>query len=368
MGESGEGAGLNSVLEIKVYFDVKEPYYLPQYTPVAKLLGAWGVSCTFVFYVKQGQYQAEQIDCNAISVKDEYEARQLYLAERPDWLVIGNFFQNLEQIHEHTKTALLSHGIGPKACYYTVSNAKPSVRFVEGPYRTRRLQELYPDQVFIDTGYAKLDPAVNGDMKGVKPSDYGLDDQKKTILYAPTFYPSSIECFSKNFAREYSEYNIILKPHYFSLVSEKYEEQRKLLEIWAKSDNVYLARESEVNILPFMAVADVLISDASSTLFEFAALDKPVVWCDFYKLRWGYRGLLKFRFKDRMDDDLYKYADIAVHAKIYKELKAVVDSQIQKPLQFQQARKKYTLALAGVVDGRVGERISRYMLQNIETK
>ena len=354
---------------MNVYFDVKEPYYLPQYAPVAKVLKSQGVNCTFVFYGESGRVMQRQSQ-NGDSVrwvKDEHQARQLYLSERPGWLVIGNYFQNLDQIHENTKTALLSHGIGPKACYYTVSDAKPSVRFVEGPYRTRRLQELYPDQVFIDTGYAKLDPAFSGDMNGIKPSDYGLDDNKKTILYAPTFYPSSIECFSKRFAQEFSEYNIILKPHYFSLVSEKYKKQLKLLELWAINQNVYLARENEVNILPFMVVSDVLISDASSTLFEFAALDKPVVWCDFYRLRWGYRGLLRFRFDDRMDEDLYKYADIAVHAKSYKELKSVVDSQMMNPSEYQQSRKEYTLALAGVVDGNVSERIAHYMLQNNES-
>ena len=369
MGEAGEGRGLNSMSGIKVYFDVKEPYYLPQYTPVAKILESRGVDCTFVFYVKQGQFQqqATQVNYTVIWVKDEHQARRLYLTERPDWLVIGNYFQDLEQIHEHTKTALLSHGIGPKACYYTVSDAKPSVRFVEGPYRTQRLQELYSDQVFIDTGYAKLDPAVNGAMQDLEPSDYGLDNSKKTILYAPTFYPSSIECFSKRFAQEFSEYNIILKPHYFSLVSEKYKKQRKLLEFWARRPNVYLACADDVNILPFMVMSDVLISDASSTLFEFAALDKPVVWCDFYRLRWGYRGFLKFRFNERMDEDLYKYADIAVHAKSYKELKSAVDSQVFDPSEYQQAREEYTLALAGVVDGKASERIAHYMLNNNES-
>lgn len=348
-----------------VYFDVQELYYLPQYEPIQSILASKGVESVFVIYgVDSGASDYLISDKARVEfVADEREALAIYLKKKPDWLVIGNNFDGLDRVHQHTRTALVGHGIGPKACYYTVSDSATSVRFVEGPYRTERLKSLYPNLTFIDTGYAKLDPAVNGQLASLAPSNYGLDDKKKTILYAPTFYPSSIECFSKKFAEEFSEYNIILKPHFFSLTIEKYKKQKQMLNYWADAENVYLADEAELNILPFMSVADVLISDASSALFEFAALNKPVVWCDFYKLRWGYRGLLSFRFKERMDEDLYKYADIAIHAKSYKELKSVVDSQIKNPQQFEEQRNKYSLALAGKVDGRVGERIVEYMLR-----
>ena len=355
---------------MNAYFDVLELYYLPQYLPVAKKLQGIGVECSYVFYRDASRYeqQLNVIAENNLTVKwvdSKDQAKDLYLVEKPTWLFIGSYFEGLQEIHANTKTALLSHGIGPKACYYTVSDAKPTVRFVEGGYRKQRLEQMYPEQEFVDTGYAKLDPVINGELANMKPSDYGLDDNKKTLLYAPTFYPSSIECFSKQFAQEFSEYNIILKPHYFSLVSEKYKKQKKRLEYWAQSENVYLARENEVNILPFMAVSDVLVSDASSTLFEFAALNKPVVWCDFYKLRWGYRGLLNFRFKERMDEDLYKYANIAAHAKNYKELKAVVESQVNNPDEYKQAREACTQDLAGTVDGKVGDRIAQYIRKSL---
>ncbi len=356
-----------------VYFDVQEMYYLPQYNPIKASLEAQAVQVTFVIYRKEDDDERQKafVDkaCNGATVKwvnNETEARALYLEQQPAWLIIANTFQNLDEIHKNTKTALVSHGIGPKACYYDVSDSATSVRFVEGPYRTERLKEKYPKQTFIDTGYAKLDPIVNGEMSHLKPSEWGLDDSKKTILYAPTFYPSSIECLPKHFPKEFSEYNVILKPHYFSLANTKYKKQKRLLETWGESKNVYLACIDEVSIIPFMAVADVLISDASSTLFEFAALDKPVVWCDFYKLRWGYRGLLRFRFKKRMDEDLYKYAGIALHAKSYEELKECVDSQIQEPDSFAQQRAKCTLALAGRVDGHCSKRITDYILSKKE--
>lgn len=355
---------------MKVYFDVQELYYLPQYIPIKKELSKQGINCIFVLYSEITNAMSQKLEKESVCpesivvVSGHSEALSIYQTDRPDWLILGNMFAGLDMLSSKTKTALVSHGIGPKSCYYTVSDTPTDVRFVEGPYRTDRLRQMYPRQTFIDTGYAKLDPAVNGELLSLKPSDFGLDDTKKTILYAPTFYPSSIERFSRSFPLDFKHYNIILKPHYFSLSIEKYKKQKDLLEHWGDFDNVYLAPKEESNILPFMVISDALISDASSTLFEFAALDKPVIWCDFLKLRWGYRGILSFRFKKRMDQDLYKYADIAAHAKSYSQLLSVVDEQISFPEQFSNQRAKYTLSLAGVVDGKVSERIVNYMISH----
>jgi len=354
---------------LNVYFDVQQLYYVPQYSPVQQRLEILGVECIYVFYrdvslVQQQEAVAISLGARVIWVADQCEARELYLKDSPSWVVIGNYFEGLEAVHVNSKTALLSHGIGPKSCYYTVSDSMPSVRFVEGPYRAKRLEGLYPYSKFVDTGYAKLDPVVNGTLGGCNLGDLGLDSTKITLLYAPTYYPSSIECFSKDFPHNFKEYNIIVKPHFFSLTNPKYKKQKMLLESWSKAENVYLAGVDEVNILPFMAISDLLISDASSTLFEYAALDKPIVWCDFYKLRWGYRGLFKYRFDNRMDADLYKYSDIALHAKSYGDLKGCVDSQIESPQEFSEKRMKHSLQLAGVVDGKVGLRIAQFMVEN----
>lgn len=45
----------------------------------------------------------------------------------------------------------------------------------------------------MDTGYAKLDPLINNESLGFSCEQLGLDSKKPTVLYAPTFYPSSIE-------------------------------------------------------------------------------------------------------------------------------------------------------------------------------
>ncbi len=352
-----------------IYFDVLHPYYLPQYLPVSKQLLEAGEDVVFVIY-KSKDLQAslhsivEALQLTVIWVDNKEQAIKLYKEEQPNWVIFGNAFAELEQLRKRgCKTALMQHGIGPKSCYYDVSESDFDVRFVEGQYRLKRLKQRFPEKTFIDTGYAKLDPIINGTLKAIDLEDIGLNSSKKTLLYAPTFYPSSIEKMDKRWPEEFKEYNVIIKPHYFSLIKPNYKKHKRLLDFWSQFENVYLAPIGEINLNPFMQIADVLISDASSAIFEFTALNKPVVWCDFYKLRWAYRGIFSYRFKKRMDQDLYRYADIAAHAKSYRELKSVVDSQISMPESYENKRATYTLELAGVVDGKSASRIAHYLVE-----
>ena len=345
------------------------PYYLPQYLPVMDELIARGESIHFIVYRSEDQQAALDAlvgkhKLTVTWVDNEEQALNYYLEAKPTWVVFGNTFANAVKLKGICRTALMQHGIGPKSCYYTVSESDMDVRFVEGDYRLKRLQQLFPTKTFVDTGYAKLDPIIQGVEPGLDIESLGLDPSKPTLLYAPTFYPSSIEKMGRDWPAAFAEYNILLKPHYFSLSKSNYKKQKQLLEHWGRFDNVYLAPVEQANLLPFMASADLLISDASSALFEFAALDKPVVWCDFYHLRWSYRGIFKFRFTNRMDEDLYKYAGVAMHAASYKNLKSVVDEQIANPESFAAQREKYTSELAGKVDGLCSQRIVDYLLSD----
>ncbi|MFD2167942.1 CDP-glycerol glycerophosphotransferase family protein [Thalassotalea euphylliae] len=351
-----------------IIFDVLHLYYLPQYLPVYKELKRQNGSASFVFYhdihdqVIKGIIEAENLD--AIWVDNQQQATEYYLEQKADWVFFANSYPHLDQVHTVSKSVQLGHGIGPKASYYTKSDTPTTVRFVEGAYRTARFNDMYPNDTFVDVGFCKLDPIINQEGAGFDLSSLGLDPSKPTIVYAPTFYPSSIERFPKHWPTEFAEYNILIKPHYFSVAKEKYRKQQQLLTHWANYENVYLAKVEDYSLVPFLASADLLISDASSALFEFAALNKPVIWCDFLKLRWSYRGPLSYRFKKRMDQDYGEYADIAAHAKSYKHLKQLVDSHYQNPAQLESVRLAFTEKLAGKLDGKASKRIVEYLLSH----
>ena len=238
------------------------------------------------------------------------------------------------------------------------------MRFVEGEYRTNRLRDMYPDNNFVNVGFSKLDPILNGDITGLDLNILNLDPTKKTMVYAPTFYPSSIERFPKDFPQDFSDLNIIIKPHYFSLSKDKYKKQRELLECWSDYDNVYVAQVDDYSLVPFMATADLLMSDASSAIIEFAALDKPVIWCNFLKLRWNYRGIFSYRLKQRMDKDYNEYSKIAVRSDSYEALKKNDKAQLLNPGALSKDRLHYAKKLVGSLDGAASKRIIDYLLEN----
>ena len=65
-------------------------------------------------------------------------------------------------------------------------------------------------------------------------------------------------------------------------------------------EHIYLAPPSEYNIIPFYKMADMLVSDISSTMFEYLYLDRPIIMATCFNLRLKHRILHK-RFLKKMD-------------------------------------------------------------------
>jgi len=352
-----------------ILFDVHHLYYLPQFLPVYRVLQARGIDCKFVVYrnpelqiVLDKAVTDENLPVHWVdSVED---ARHYYQAQCSPWLILGNSFKYLDDLPAGTRTALINHGAGIKGAGHDASMCRVTVRFAEGPYQLQQLQKHHPQGTYVDVGFSKLDPIFNAAIESpaLDLNACGLDPSRPTLLYAPTFYPSSIERMSDHWPTEFANYNLLVKPHFFTYTKSRYKAQRRKLEKWRNAHNVFIAEISDYSLLPFMASADLLISDASTALFEFAALNKPVIWCEFLQLRWSYRGPFRYRYTRRMDQDILQYADIAVHAQCYRELLGHVQSELADPDQRQPQRQNHTRELMGVTDGRVSQRIADYLL------
>ena len=150
----------------------------------------------------------------------------------------------------------------------------------QGPYFTSRflaLKEKHKDFNVEETGWPKLDVYAKNSSMILQEKALLLQSHKakKIILYAPTFSPkltsaSDLLPHIKKLAQNL-DYLILLKFH--PLMDNEWISEYKNL---ANSNN-NIVYETDNNIIKFLRIADLLISDTSSVIYEFLLLDKPVI-------------------------------------------------------------------------------------------
>ena len=151
--------------------------------------------------------------------------------------------------------------------------------FAESQYAVDRLFEsksLGNSSIEI-VGFPKMDPILNKKYnRSSILKQLELDVNKKTILYAPTYKPTSIYDLKDEIFDATKDYNLIVKLHHYSWMG-KYAKrsQSKLIQKQIdKYDHAILFPRDSYNIIPLFAVADTLISEASGALTEFIITEK----------------------------------------------------------------------------------------------
>jgi CDP-glycerol glycerophosphotransferase (TagB/SpsB family) len=139
-----------------------------------------------------------------------------------------------------------------------------------GAATTTRFNELAAKHQFFDvkeTGWPKLDNLFN------TPKEQYFSNNLPTILFAPTFSPA-LTCapflYEEITALVHDKkYNWLIKFHP--------KMDTKWLELYAQlsSENLKIITSSNINSL--LQSADIMVSDTSSVIGEFALLGKPVI-------------------------------------------------------------------------------------------
>ena len=132
-------------------------------------------------------------------------------------------------------------------------------------------------------GMPKLDGLVDGSLQREQIlTAHGLDPARPTILYAPTWSPaSSLNCMGTEVigALLRRPYNLLVKLHDRSF--DRRAEYSGGID-WATRLSALLPQDRALlvrapNITPYLAAADVMITDHSSAGFEYLLLDRPLV-------------------------------------------------------------------------------------------
>jgi len=194
-----------------------------------------------------------------------------------------------ENIFGKTMLCFVNHGTGIKNILYRKLREQLDTHylfFVEGQYRVDALEQsgaLNNSEIF-KVGLPKLDPLFTEGYYNREKilKSLGLDPAKKTVLFAPTYKPTCVYDVKDEIFEATTDYNLIIKLHHYAWMgkfarhSQHYVIQQRLI----KYDHATLIPKNDYNIIPLMSVADTLVSEASSTVFDFLATGKTGVIYD----------------------------------------------------------------------------------------
>ena len=347
-----------------ILFECHHLYYLPNFLPIIKEFqqrDGYSLSASIPHIIND--LERRQL-CDAVAtvgiefIDGANEAmRQAELRDRKFDVIIVGIPGMLEKVlSDNTVAVMVYHGIGLKESYYRDNSPRINIRTVESQERYDELTRRGEKNLVL-TGYTKIDPLASMDSK--KNSQFletlNLSPGRPTVLYAPTFYPSSVEQVLPKLPGLAQEVNVIIKLHGFSWSQRRYryhsEQAKQIL-----CEGIYLVSREDYNIIPYYFVSDMLLSDISSTLFEYLALDRPIIQTTFYKPRLKHR-ILKSRLKKRLDLARAKNINFTQRLDRPEELEALVSKTVKNPDSMSGARKKAAKRYLHRIDGKASARL-----------
>jgi CDP-glycerol glycerophosphotransferase len=135
------------------------------------------------------------------------------------------------------------------------------------------------EKVLLRVGYPRNDALVGA--RGTRPAserpplaaELGIPADRRILLYAPTFrhrgqrrlaLPFDVERFADTFG---DEYVLLVRAHYLDHVVLPPSVRGRVVDVSAHHD-----------VTPLLALADALITDYSSVMFDYALLDRPMLF------------------------------------------------------------------------------------------
>lgn len=254
-----------------------------------------------------------------------------------DCYLSANFVERAQPLRAKVRVQVF-HGVSFKNCAVTEKTYSYDRLFLPGPYHRRRFLErgLYRDgdPKLQMVGMPKLDRLVDGTLDRTQILlSKQLDPSLPTILYAPTGDRGN----SLNRQGEAIldtllalPINVIIKLHDHASPDPAvtFDWREKLRQF--KHERLHVDFGSDV--VPLLAAADILISDASSVAFEYTLRDRPIIFIDVPEILHGKRA------EGAMDLDTWgrKGGDVVKEA---KELADLIPRLLENPNEKSEIRR-----------------------------
>ncbi|NOR44555.1 MAG: hypothetical protein GQ534_03135 [Candidatus Delongbacteria bacterium] len=223
------------------------------------------------------------------------------------------------------------HGIGiEKPSHYEIRHFF-DVYLTSGPVVTEKFEALrkkYGYFLVRETGWAKMDYIMKYPSENIR-GKYEFPAYKKIILYAPTFSKKmqSADALTEIIPSIIKDDEIwLIKFHEFM--------DKSVIQNIKELNDTRIVLLGTHDITPYLYIADVMISDTSSVIYEFMALDKPVI---------------TFKTMARKD----KGIDISSAG----ELRLTLDRILVNPEEHSEIRKKHMDEVNPYLDGNISSNI-----------
>lgn len=216
-----------------------------------------------------------------------------YALKSKYWITNSSVSRGLDFKKKETVNILFQHGMaGIKLIGNDLSSKNKSFSnafdekfdyiFIEGKKESTILQRAWhinKNQLIL-TGLPRNDELVNSSPDRIKQLKFSLNIplNKKVILYAPTFREYNKDSKFVSFLKppiDYILWEKMLGKEYILLLTAHYEVE-KLLDL-PKDNHFIINAFAYPHINDLILVSDILISDYSSIIFDYAITGKPIV-------------------------------------------------------------------------------------------
>lgn len=155
------------------------------------------------------------------------------------------------------------------------------IYMTQGPYFTRefeKLQRQFGDFEVLETGWTRQDWIARHRHDFEEERQQLLKDHgcERIVLYAPTFSPrlTSLPKIKQALVSLVEKNKVLLLIKLHPLTDPAWVNEYKEL----AHDNIIY--EDDFSVTKYMLMADLMVSDTSSTIYEMLLLDKPVITLD----------------------------------------------------------------------------------------
>lgn len=207
----------------------------------------------------------------------------------------------------------------------------------------------------FDVGYPKLDGLVRGDYRREDIlGGLGLAPARSTVIFAPSFGKgAALDVYGEAVFQALAElaeegFNVIVKLHpvaYDPTVRQVHfagKDWPGILQDYVRRTR--LRDAGNVDLTPFLAASDVMVTDVSSAALDFMLLDRPVVFldCPEFLAQVGKPGPYH-TFLDNPGGDL-RAADVGRSAGVVvpdpEAMKQAVRKSLENPGELSEARRR----------------------------